>query len=459
MSFLRYRKKSLIAAPVEDVFAWHARPGAIERLTPPWESVRLIKTSGHIAVGAEVLLSAKIGMLRKTWLAKHTAYEKNRFFRDEMISGPFKSWIHEHHFDKAGDKACHLEDDVRYALPLGFLGKLWGRRFAAQKIARMFDYRHRVTAMQMADHLKYGGGNGMKILVTGAHGLVGSALIPFLTTEGYLVRRLVRTNAREEAGDILWSPELKQVDPAKLEGFDAVIHLAGENIAAERWTEEQKRKIRDSRVIGTKFLSETLVSLKSPPKVFIAASATGYYGAREGEVVTEESLPGEGFLADVCREWEAVTEPAAKKNIRVVNARFGIILSPNGGALQKMLPPFRLGVGGKLGSGRQIMSWIALDDVVAGLYHVLNTADLKGPVNFVSPQSLTNRDFTKALGAVLKRPTIFPVPALVIKILFGEMGEALLLSGANVEPRKLLESGYTFHFPELKEALHHLLGK
>jgi len=299
----------------------------------------------------------------------------------------------------------------------------------------------------------------MKILVTGAHGLVGSALIPFLTTEGYQVRRLVRTNTHEESGDILWSPELKQVDPSKLEGFDAVINLAGENIAAGRWTEDQKRKIRDSRVIGTRFLSETLARLKLPPKVFISASATGYYGARDDIIVTEESAPGDGFLADVCREWEAATEFAVKNNIRVVNARFGIILSAAGGALKKMLPPFRLGVGGKLGNGRQIMSWIALDDVVAGLYHLLNTPHLRGPVNFVSPQSLTNWDFTKALGSVLKRPTIFPVPAFVIKILFGEMGEALLLKGANVEPKKLLESGYTFHFPELKEALHHLLGK
>lgn len=299
----------------------------------------------------------------------------------------------------------------------------------------------------------------MKILVTGAHGLVGSALIPFLTTEGYQVRRLVRTNAHEESGDILWSPELKQVDSTKLEGFDAVIHLAGENIAAGRWTEEQKQKIRDSRVIGTRFLSEILANLKLPPKVFISASATGYYGARSDDIVSEGSAPGDDFLADVCREWEAATEMAAKKNIRVVNARFGIILSASGGALKKMLPPFRLGVGGRLGSGRQIMSWIALDDVVAGLYHILNTVDLRGAVNFVSPQSLTNWDFTKALGAVLKRPTVFSVPAFVIKTIFGEMGEALLLNGVNVEPKKLLESGYTFHFPEIKEALRHLLGK
>lgn len=299
----------------------------------------------------------------------------------------------------------------------------------------------------------------MKILITGSHGLVGSALVSFLTTEGYLIQRLVRSNTHEETGDILWSPELKQVDPAKLEGFDAVIHLAGENIASGRWTEEQKQKIRDSRVIGTRFLSETLASLKSPPKVFISASAIGYYGARNDEVVAEESAPGSGFLADVCREWEEATGSAVKNNIRVVNARFGIILSAAGGALKKMLLPFRLGVGGKLGSGRQIMSWIALDDVVAGLYHVLNATNLRGPVNFVSPQSLTNWEFTKALGTVLKRPTIFPVPAFVIKTLFGEMGETLLLNGVNVAPKKLLESGYTFHFPELKEALHHLLGK
>lgn len=296
----------------------------------------------------------------------------------------------------------------------------------------------------------------MKILVSGASGLVGSALVRHLSARGEDVLQLVRNAAREGARDVLWNPSKGIEDAGKLEGLDAVIHLAGEPIAEGRWTEDKKRRIRESRVQGTKVLSEALAGLTRKPSVFLSASAIGYYGSRGSEILTEESQPGDDFLARVCREWEEATAPAARAGIRVVQMRFGVILSSQGGALAKMLTPFKLGVGGRLGSGRQYMSWIALDDVVGVVDHLLK-ASLSGPVNTVAPNPVTNREFTKALGEALSRPTLFPVPRFALRLAFGEMADVALLASQRVEPERLKESGYVFKYPELKDALRHIL--
>lgn len=282
----------------------------------------------------------------------------------------------------------------------------------------------------------------MKILLTGVGGLVGSALTPLLTAGGHTITRLSHTQP--------W-PELA--------GHDAVVHLAGENIATGRWTPEKKQRIRDSRVEVTRRLSETVAKLASPPRVLICASAVGYYGNRDDEVLREDSAPGTGFLAEVCRDWEAATKPAVDAGIRVVNLRFGVILSATGGALAKMIPPFKLGLGGVVGNGRQWTSWIALDDAAGVIGHALADETLRGPVNVIAPQPVTNREFTETLGRVLRRPTMFPVPAFVLRLALGEMADALLLSSQRVEPAKLVASGYKFRFPELEGALRHLLGK
>jgi uncharacterized protein (TIGR01777 family) len=292
-----------------------------------------------------------------------------------------------------------------------------------------------------------------RVAVTGASGLVGSALVRLLTGGGHTVHRMVRSRPTAPT-DILWDPARGQLDAASLEGVDAVVHLAGESIAT-RWTAQHKAMIRSSRVEGTRLLATTLASLRAKPKVLVSASATGIYGDRGNEVLDESSTPGADFLATVGREWEQAAEPARDAGIRVVYARFGVILSPKGGALAKMLPPFQLGAGGKIGSGRQWMSWIALDDVVGAIRFAIFTDFLTGPVNTVAPQPVTNEEFARTLGQVLHRPSFATVPEFVVKLMFGEMGRATILASQRVLPRRLKSAGFTFRHPELGEALRH----
>ena len=298
----------------------------------------------------------------------------------------------------------------------------------------------------------------MKILISGSHGLVGSALVQSLVKDGNEVVRLVRHNPNA-GSEIEWHPNQGRLNPQDIEGFDAVFHLAGESIASGRWDDEKKRAIRESRVKGTTLLSQTLAQLSQPPSVFMSASAIGYYGNRGDEVLTESSAPGNDFLSSVCVEWEEATRAATEKGIRTVQARFGIILDRKGGALAKMLTPFRMGIGGRVGDGRQWMSWIALEDVVNGLKFLMRDRTVSGPVNFVAPHPVTNSQFTKTLGSVLSRPTIFPIPAFGVRLAFGEMADALLLSSQRVEPTVLVNRGFAPFWPRLEPALKHLLHK
>lgn len=297
----------------------------------------------------------------------------------------------------------------------------------------------------------------MKILITGSSGLVGTALLPSLKAKGHQVQRLVRSAPDKAAGEIEWNPERRMMSADSLEGAEAVIHLAGENVAEGRWTDEKKKRIRESRVKGTQLLSETLAQLHSKPQTLISASAIGFYGDRGDEVLTEQSASGSDFLSEVCREWELATKAAAQAGIRVANLRFGVILSAEGGALKKMLTPFKLGLGGKIGSGKQYISWITLDDAIGAIAFALETESLRGPVNVVTPQPVTNLEYTKTLGRVLSRPTVFAVPAFGARLAFGEMADALLLSSQRVEPARLKEAGFEFQYPELEGALRHIL--
>ena len=299
----------------------------------------------------------------------------------------------------------------------------------------------------------------MNILISGSTGMIGSALIEVLKTQNHRVTRLVRSPMQSSEPTVQWNPAAGKLNAKDVEGFDAVVHLAGESIAASRWTEAQKAKIRDSRVQGTMLLSETLAKLSKPPKVLVCASAIGYYGNRGDTILREDSGAGTGFLADICQEWESAADPAKQKGIRVVHLRTGIVMSPKGGALAKMLLPFKTGVGGIVGDGKQYWSWVSLDDVVGAIRHALMTETLHGAVNAVAPRAVTNQEFTKTLGKVLSRPTIFPLPAFAARLALGEMADDLLLSSARLEPARLLASGYKFHHPELEGALRDLLEK
>jgi uncharacterized protein len=297
----------------------------------------------------------------------------------------------------------------------------------------------------------------MIIAITGSSGLIGSALTLALDADGHLVRPIVRRAPREDKHEIRWDPAAGTIDATKLSDVDAVAHLAGENIAAHRWTKSFKQRILTSRVQSTNLLCKTLAGLASKPTVLVSASAIGYYGDRGNAPLDESTTAGRGFLADVCQQWEAATIPARDADIRVVNLRIGFVLSGRGGGLAKMLTPFRLGIGGVIGSGQQYMSWIALDDLVRVIQFALSAAALAGPVNAVAPTPVTNREFTKALGRVLHRPTIFPMPAFAARLALGPMADDLLLASARVEPRALTNARFEFQDPQLEPALRHIL--
>ena len=299
----------------------------------------------------------------------------------------------------------------------------------------------------------------MKVLITGSTGLLGSALVSSLARDGHEVVRLARSAHPKLENVIAWDPEAGLLDAAALEGMGAVVHLAGENIGAGRWTAERKRRILESRMKGTKLLAESLTRLARPPRCLVSASAVGFYGDRGQEILREDSPAGTGFLPEVCTGWERAAQPVTAGGIRLVTLRIGIVLSSRGGALARMLLPFRLGLGGRIGSGRQYMSWIDLDDLIRVFRHSMATDSLSGPVNAVAPNPVTNREFTRALARILSRPAIFVMPAFAARIALGEMAEELLLASARVLPAALLGSEFSFQFPQIEAALAHALGR
>jgi len=449
--------RSRLPAPADEAYRWHSRPGAFERLNPPWDPATVVSRTGGIEEEGS-RLHLRVGPLHLPWIAEHRDAVPGRRFRDVQVQGPFAHWVHDHLFEPDGPESCWLADRVEYALPAGRAGDLLGGRAVARMLKRLFTYRHRTTADDLAAHAACRGRETVHVLVTGSSGLLGSALVPFLTTGGHEVTRLVRRPPR--AGDEhRWDPAEGTLDPSSLEGADAIVHLSGEGIADGRWTAERKARLRTSRIEPTRLLVSALSGLRRRPRVLVAASAIGCYGDRGDAVLTEESDLATDFLGQLSRDWEAAAAPAAALGVRVVHLRFGIVLSPGGGALARMLPPFRLGVAGRIGSGRQYVSWIALDDALGAIHHALVTDTLAGPVNAVAPRAVTNEELTRTLGRVLRRPTIAPLPAFAARLAFGEMADPLLLASTRVAPERLLASGYRFRHPELEGALRHLLGR
>jgi hypothetical protein len=454
----RFVRSVRLAASAAEAFGWHEREGAFERLAPPWEPPRVVERSGGIRDGDRVLLELGRGPLRLRWLAEHRGYEAGRRFRDVQVSGPFARWEHTHTFRPEGshDEACTLEDAIDYELPAGVAGALVAGAAVRRRLESVFAYRQRTTADDLAAHRVCRRSGAVKVALTGASGLVGRALVPFLTAGGHAVTRMVR--ARPNEGEIGWDPGAP-VLAGRFDGLEAVVHLAGENIAEGRWSAARKARIRASRADATRHLAAALASVEPPPRVFVSASAIGFYGDRGDELLDETSPAGRGYLPDVCREWEAATEPLRRAGVRVAHLRFGIVLTPAGGALARMLTPFRLGAGGPIGSGRQWWSWVALDDVLGAIHHALVDARLDGEVNVVAPGCVTNAEFARTLGNVLRRPALAPLPAFAARLAMGEMADALLLASARVVPAKLEASGYRFRHAALEGALRHLLGR
>lgn len=452
-----FQRRTALPVPAPEGFAWHARPGAFERLAPPWQTIRILERTGGITDGSELVMEMQLRPFRQRWVARHGGYIEGREFTDEQVSGPFAAWRHTHRILPDGERTSVLEDTITYELPFAPFGPMLGGGAVERMLDRLFRFRHARTRNDLARHAAVAGRGPLRIAVTGASGLVGRQLTAFLTTGGHTVLPLVRHAPRPGTDEIGWDPASGRIDGARLEGVDAVVHLSGEPVAA-RWTPARKAAIRASRVDSTRLLATTLARLTRPPRVLVAASAIGFYGDRGDAAVDETSPPGSGFLAEVCQAWEAAAAPAADAGIRVVHPRIGIALAGQGGALATMALPFRLGLGGVVGDGRQMMSWIALDDLVGLLHHLLFADEVHGPVDATAPEPVSNATFVRTLGAVLHRPTVLPLPAAAVRLLFGEMGEEVLLAGARVLPRVAVASGFHFLHPDLAEAMRDELG-
>jgi uncharacterized protein (TIGR01777 family) len=430
---------SVVDAPIDEVFAWFGRSGAFRRLAPPWQPVRIAEEALSLRDGRAVL--ALPGGLR--WTASHQAdgYDPPRRFVDELTT-PLLSevlrWKHIHRFAPAGQYRTLVTDTVDTRVPT----------FALRS---MFAYRHRQLADDLAAHTRYRS-EPLTVAVTGASGLIGSALTALLSTGGHRVIRLVRRRPQND-DERLWQPD--NPSAALLSDVDAVVHLAGRSIGG-RFTEAHKRGLRSSRIGPTR----RLASLNGP-KVFVSASAIGYYGPDRGdEILFEDSPRGDGFLADLVADWEADTAPAADAGMRVVHVRTGIVQTPRGGVLGLQYPLFLTGFGGRLGSGEQWLSWIGIDDLTDIYLRALVDPALNGPVNAVAPEPVRNHEYTRVLAAVLNRPAALPVPALGPRLLLGSDGaRELALASQQVQPQKLVQTGHTFRHPKLEPALRHVLGR
>ena len=441
------------------VFDWHERTGALERLTPPWTQLKVLDRSGGIRAGARVTLRVRNGLTSSTWKLRHSDYQHGTHFRDEQVLGPMKSWVHNHRFLPNGSGGTIVEDEIEAELPFGSAGVGLGSRYLTQELDRLFRFRYRRLFTDLCRHRDHSDRPRLTVAITGGSGLVDQALTHFLTTGGHRVIQLVRDKRRVASDAVFWNPATGDIDTDGLAIADAVVHLAGTGIAGGRWTESRKRSIWESRVKGTQLIAQTIAKLSGGPQTLISASAVGYYGRRGEELLEEGAPPGSGFLAEVCQAWEDATKPAEHAGRRVALLRTGLALSPAGGALGQMLLPFKMGLGGRLGSGKQYMSWIDLDDLVGLIHHALYTNALSGPMNATAPNPVTNSVFSAALGRMLGRPAVLPVPSVAVKAVFGQLGTEALLSGQRVLPRKAADSGFHFFYDSVEESLRFQLGR
>ncbi len=448
--------RSVMPASADEVFAYHARPGAFKRLAPPWQKLEVLEESGDVTSG-RVAFVVWFGPVRRHWVAEMGSAMPGRQFVDRQLEGPFASWEHVHRFVPIDEGKSELLDHVEYHLPAGGFTDSVGEGPAGKALSRLFRFRHERTRLDLGRHSRWADRPRLKVAISGASGLIGSHLADYLTTAGHRVVRLVRN---KEAGpdEIPWDPSTGALYHGALEGVDAVINLAAVSLNG-LWTPARKKSILESRLQTTRTLAEAVARMQSPPSVFISVSGVGAYGSRDGEAITEQTPRGTGFLADVCRAWEEAASPVRDAGVRLVTPRQGIVMSAAGGALAVMLPVFKAGLGARLGTGEQYWSWVALDDLLAAFEWALHDEELEGVVNFTAPEPLTNREVTQTLGRVLRRPAALAAPTFILRHGTGGMGGEMLLASQRAMPVRLKEHGFRFAFPTLEGALRYELGR
>ena len=459
----RFLHEFRIPHPSAEVFAWHERSGAFERLAPPWMKVRVRTRTATIRDGGELELEVARSGISFTWRLRHRDYREGRSFTDEQVKGPFRRWVHTHRFEDDGAGGTRIVDEIDWDVPAGGAVNGLAVPVVERELSRVFAFRKRRLSDDILGHAVWMHRPRLSVAISGTGGLIGSALSHLLTTGGHRVRPLVRSReaASRIPGALYWSPARSEIDHDGLRGVDAVVHLAGEPLVQlPRWTPAKKRRILESRVRGTELISSALAGLRdNGPTALVSSSGIAYYGDRGEEVLDEEDGCGRGFLAEVTRAWESATRRASTAGLRVVIQRQGPALCPAGGMLEKLLIPFRMGMGGRAGSGKQYVSWIDLDDATGVMLHALMDDRVEGAINACAPEPVTNATFADVLGRVLGRPTRVPLPALVVRAGLGEMGEEALLFGQRVRPARLLETGYRFRFERLEDSLRHQLGR
>jgi uncharacterized protein len=451
----RFQYTAAFPCSVETLYDWHTRQGALERLIPPWEKTEVRQRRGGLDPGGLVEMRMHIGPVPFRWVAHHVENIPDVMFRDIMHKGPFAHWSHRHRFYQCGAKAC-LEDTIDYALPgHDFLPPVV-RKHIETTLQRTFQHRATVLAADLDLHNRCGN-RSLKVLVSGASGVLGRALLPLLTTGGHEVWTLVRREPNRDKNELYWNPVAGEIDA--LPYFDAVIHLAGEYIGLSRWNESKKKAVLESRTRGTALLAGAVAGQTRRPQVFLSASAVGYYGDSQSVRVTEDAAVGSGFIAEVCRQWEEAAQVASRAGIRTVLMRIGVSLSPRGGALQRLLSTAPAGIIRRFGSGDQYISWISLDDTISAIYHAMCCPSLYGPVNISAPFPVTNSSFMQTLAEISGSSLLFPIPGSLLKAVYGQMATEIVLSSNRCDCQKLLDSGFIFRHETLEEALRGLLGR
>ena len=455
--------KAKFDANKKQIWDWYNSDGAFRRIMPEWEGIQPIN-AGRLVDGDETIFKVKMGPLRQKWVARHHSVVPGESFADRMIKGPFGAWNHHHEFESKSGQMTSVIDNVEYKLPLHiFTG--WSAGFTVlPRMKQMFEFR----SVRVANDLKQIQATAklprQRILVSGSTGMIGLQLCAFLEAAGHDVHRLLRPSTKlpsdvDSTKVVKWNDLTGEILEGDMNGFDSIIHLAGAGIGDKRWSKKRLKLIRDSRIIPTENLAKIVAGLENPPKKMLCSSAIGFYGNRGTEVLDENSSAGNDMLSDLCKDWENASSAAKDAGINVIHLRTGIVMSPLGGALAKLLLPAKMGAGGPVGGGKQMQSWISLDDEIYAIHHLMMKEDSEGVYNLTAPNPVSQKQFAKTLGKVLRRPAFAPLPGFVIKILFGQMGKKLVLEGQDVRPNRLLESGYEFTHSELESCLRSCLGK